>query len=106
MKSTPTTANRVLAVMSKMFNLAEKLGLRPDGSNPCRHVEKYPEKKLHRDLTEIETARLAKVLRDAEHARSGPSVAVRDRRCIGGCNEPGSVGPALPGRGSGAGPFA
>jgi hypothetical protein len=28
-----------------MFNLAEEWGLRPDGSNPCRHVKKYRETK-------------------------------------------------------------
>lgn len=34
-------ANRTLGVLSKMFNLAEVWGLRPDGSNPCLHVKKY-----------------------------------------------------------------
>ena len=37
----PYQANRTLGVLSKMFNLAEIWGLRPDGSNPCRHVPKY-----------------------------------------------------------------
>ena len=32
--SKPYAANRTLAVLSKMFNLAEKWGERPDGSNP------------------------------------------------------------------------
>jgi integrase len=68
MHRTPGAANRCLALLSKMFNLCEKWGLRPAQSNPCRHVEKYPEKKIHRDLSEIEVARLAKVLRDAEEA--------------------------------------
>ena len=31
MRSTPGAANRTLALLSKMFNLAEKWGLRPDG---------------------------------------------------------------------------
>lgn len=39
----PYQANRTLGVLSKMFNLAEIRGLRPDGSNPCRHVPKYRE---------------------------------------------------------------
>ena len=38
-RAAPYQANRVLAVLSKMFNLAERWGLRPDGSNPCRHVD-------------------------------------------------------------------
>ncbi len=33
----PYQANRSLAVLSKMMNLAEAWGLRLDGSNPCRH---------------------------------------------------------------------
>lgn len=36
----PYQANRTLGVLSKMFNLAEIWGVRPDGSNPCRHVPK------------------------------------------------------------------
>ena len=36
----PYQANWTLGVLSKMFNLAEIWGLRPDGSNPCRHVLK------------------------------------------------------------------
>ena len=40
MANTPYQANRTLALLSKFFNWAEKHGLRPDGSNPCRHVEK------------------------------------------------------------------
>src|SRR4051794_1319327 len=42
-REAPYQANRVLAVLSKMFNLAEAWGLRLDGSNPCRHVEKFAE---------------------------------------------------------------
>ena len=33
LRGTPGAANRVLALLSKMFNLAEEWGLRPDGSN-------------------------------------------------------------------------
>ena len=43
MASTPYEANRTIALLSKMFSLAEKWGLRPDASNPCHHVEKYKE---------------------------------------------------------------
>src|SRR6516165_6645207 len=42
-RATPTEANRALAVLSTMMNLAERWGERADGSNPCRHVGKYPE---------------------------------------------------------------
>ncbi len=37
------TANRLLACLRKMLNMAEVWGYRPDGSNPCRHVPKYRE---------------------------------------------------------------
>jgi hypothetical protein len=39
----PVGANRVLACLRKMFNMAEVWGYRADGSNPCRHIPKYPE---------------------------------------------------------------
>jgi hypothetical protein len=38
-------ANRCLALLSKMFNLAEIWGWRPEGLNPVRHIEKYREDK-------------------------------------------------------------
>ena len=40
MAKTPTNANRVLSAVRKMFNMAEVWGMRPDGSNPCRHIPK------------------------------------------------------------------
>jgi integrase len=62
-RETPYAANRALAVMSKMFSLAEKWGERPDGSNPCRHVEKYAEQKRERMLSADEFGRLADALK-------------------------------------------
>lgn len=62
----PVQANRCLQLLSKMFNLAELWGLRPDGSNPCRHVKKYPEKKRERYLSKEELAKLGEVLRQCE----------------------------------------
>ena len=62
----------MLAVLSKMFNLAERWGLRPDGSNPCRHVEKFAEKKRERMLSPAELARLG----DALAAYDGSPYAV------------------------------
>ena len=49
-----------------MMNLAEKWGLRPDGSNPCRHVERYPERHVERFLSKEELSRLRQVLSEAE----------------------------------------
>jgi integrase len=61
-RDTPTEANRALAVLSTMFNLAERWGERPDGSNPCRHVEKYRQRRRERMLSVGELARLGNVL--------------------------------------------
>ena len=62
----PGAANRCLALVSKMFNLAERWGWRPDGSNPCRHVEKYREGKSERFLSWKELARLGDALAQTE----------------------------------------
>ena len=65
-RNKPYQANRTLGVLSKMFNLAEIWGLRPDGSNPYRHVPKYREVKRERYLADVELLRLGQVLSDFE----------------------------------------
>jgi len=62
LKDKPYQANRVLGVLSKMFNLAEVWGMRPDGSNPCRHVPKFKEHKRERYLSQAELSRLGATL--------------------------------------------
>lgn len=62
----PYQANRTLGVLSKMLNLAEEWGLRPDGSNPCRHVKKYKESKRERFLNGDEIATLGEALDQVE----------------------------------------
>ncbi len=64
--ATPYEANRVLALLSKMFNLAEAWEMRPDGSNPCRHVKRFREERRERFLSERELARLGAALAAAE----------------------------------------
>jgi integrase len=66
----PYQANRSLAVLSKMMNLADAWGLRPDGRNPCRHVKKYREHKRERYLTMPELQRLGSVLADAQRQQT------------------------------------
>jgi integrase len=66
MKNTPVTANRVLACLSKMFNMAEVWGFRDDGTNPCRHVPKYPESGKTRLITDDEMVRLFAYLERAD----------------------------------------
>ena len=62
LRASPYQANRALAVLSKMMNLAERWSLRPDGSNPCRHVEKFKERKRERMLSPDEFGRLGHAL--------------------------------------------
>jgi integrase len=52
-----------------MFNLAEMWGLRPDGSNPRRHIRKYVEEKRERFLSAAELRRLGQVLDEMEAER-------------------------------------
>src|SRR5947207_9462673 len=61
-RAAPYQANLIRAMLSKTFNLAELWGLRPDGSNPCRHVEKFRELKRERMLSPAELARLGDAL--------------------------------------------
>jgi integrase len=76
----PYQANRCLAILSKMFNLAELWGLRVDGSNPCRLVPKYPEKQRERFLSLAEIKHLGDVLNDMEQeGREMPSAILAIR---------------------------
>ena len=89
MKDRPVQANRVLALLSKGFNLAEVWGMRPDGSNPTRHVKKYREVKRERYLSQDEAQRLNAVLDQAE--RDGCLMAPRP----GGTLGPRPIAPAV-----------
>ena len=82
MRGKPGAANRCLALLSKMFNLAEKWGYRPDASNPTRHIEKYPERRIERYLSNAELARLGTVLEEAVRAGDHPSVVAAIRLLI------------------------
>lgn len=64
-QETPIQANRTLAVFSKMMTLAIRWGLYPN-ENPCRHVERFKERKRERYLSQDELARLGQVLNEAE----------------------------------------
>lgn len=66
LRDTPIQANRVLALLSKMFSLAEQWGLRTENSNPCRLVGKFKERRLERYLSAAELAKLGQVLNQAE----------------------------------------
>lgn len=62
-------ANRVQALLSKMFELAEEWKYRPINSNPCRGAKRFSEHKIERYLSTEEFHRLGQALADAENGR-------------------------------------
>lgn len=63
---TPTMANKVVDLLSRLFNMAELWGIAPEGGNPCRFVRKYKEPPRERFLSDDEFRRLGRVLADVE----------------------------------------
>ncbi|HME70493.1 MAG TPA: site-specific integrase [Myxococcota bacterium] len=82
MRAIPAQANRAIAVVSRMFTLAERWGLRPDGTNPCRHVERYREGRRERFLSAREMARLGEVLAKAQREAVEPEAAIAALRLL------------------------
>jgi integrase len=68
----PYQANRLLAVLSKMFNLSVELGWRND--NPCRGVRKFPEDQRWRHLSENEVGRLLQACDGYENQNAANAV--------------------------------
>jgi integrase len=66
LRSTPYRANRVVALLSKMFNLAEQWGLIDPGTNPARFVKKFKEESRQRFLDLGELERLGQELDDSD----------------------------------------
>jgi integrase len=79
---TPYQANHVLILLSKMMNLAERWGLRPDGSNPCRHVDRFPQRRRERFLSQAELAALAQVLSEGESSQTELAAVVAAIRLL------------------------
>ncbi|HME23863.1 MAG TPA: tyrosine-type recombinase/integrase [Acetobacteraceae bacterium] len=81
MQVTPVAGNRALALLSAMLGWAENVGERPDNSNPCRHIERYPEKPVERLLTAAELARLGDALERAAQRWTDASRAAWRKEC-------------------------
>ena len=73
LKDRPYQANRLLALLSKMFSLSVGWGWRTD--NPAKGVPRYVEHKRERWLSDEELVRLLRVL--SEHPNRRASNAVR-----------------------------
>lgn len=74
MRSTPTTANRTIVVLSTMLNFAERWGVRANNTNPVRQVQKFPEKRRERFLTPDELRRLGDAIRQSAANGMNPAV--------------------------------
>ena len=70
LRESPIAANRTLSLLTTMFNLSERWGLRPDGSNPCRHIQRYKETRRERFLSSEELSRLGQALAKVEEDKT------------------------------------
>ena len=65
-RSTPFTANRMLAIMGSMYSFGSKRGLVPEDYNPASKIERYREASRERFLTIDELSRIGEALREFE----------------------------------------
>jgi integrase len=75
LKDRPYQANRVLALLSKMFNLAVDWGWRSD--NPVKGIERYQEEKRDRWLSNEELRRLCEALDGHSNQRAANAVRLQ-----------------------------
>ena len=75
MKDTPYQANRVLALLSKMFSMAVKWGWRSD--NPAKGIERFQEHRRERWLSDDELSRLLSVLSGHPNQRAANAVRLQ-----------------------------
>ena len=69
--------NRILALLSRLFNLFEAWELRPQHTNPCRGIEKAREEPRDRVLSPSELAALARALNELKAEHPAPVAAIR-----------------------------
>lgn len=78
MKATPTTANRKLALLSKVITVARARGVLPESHyNPCRDVKKFKERKRDRYLSPTELVAIGRALATEEKERPYMVAAIR-----------------------------
>ena len=66
LRDIPYRANQVVAILNRMFSLAEVWNLRRAGDHPCRAIRKYPERHRERFLSGEEFRRLGRALDEVE----------------------------------------
>ena len=84
--ATPAAANRSLPILSVIMRQAEIYGYRPDRSNPCKRIRRYPEQRRERFLTTGEIRRLGGALTDA-HPRTPLQVSIVRLLMLTGCRQ-------------------
>src|SRR5215207_11225380 len=77
-RATPYQANRLVALLSKMWNWSGRRG----DKNPCVGVERFAEQKRRRYLSSAELARLGAALKNAEDQRLTSPYVVASVRLV------------------------
>ena len=75
--ATPVAADRSMPVLSVIMREAERMGFRPEGSNPCRGIRRYRRKGRERFLSDEEIRKLSGRLSAHADRRPGQVAAVR-----------------------------
>ncbi|WIY24397.1 tyrosine-type recombinase/integrase [Parasedimentitalea psychrophila] len=75
LKVTPYQANRALALLSKMFELSIKWGMRSD--NPAKGIERFHEEKRHRWLSSDELTRLCVALDNHPNQKAANAIRLQ-----------------------------
>ncbi len=86
LRATPVAADRSMPVLSVIMKEAETMGLRPEGSNPCRGIKRYRRKGRERFLSDEEIRRLSARLK-AHETRWPQQVAVIRLLLLTGCRK-------------------
>ena len=75
-------ANNVVITLSQIYTKAQDWGIVVEGTNPCRHVELYRQRKRERFLTEVEFERLGRVLDEAVQSGGATPEAIAAIRLL------------------------
>ena len=86
LRATPVAADRSMPVLSVIMREAEAMGLRPEGSNPCRGIRRYRRRGRERFLSDEEIRRLSGRL-NAHEARWPQKAAVVRLLLLTGCRK-------------------
>ena len=86
LRATPVAADRSMPVLSVIMREAEAMGLRPEGSNPCRGIRRYRRKGRERFLSDDELRRLSERLA-AHRARWPEQVSIVRLLLLTGCRK-------------------